>query len=418
MFSWGQDQKPEYHHLLVLDIGTSVVKALVIYIEENEVNVVNRGYAAQSHGSMRGGMITDFTSVVDVCRQAISKATEGMDHPPTDLILGVNGQMVEGVTTTLHYDRTHPQHPLEQSELKNIIYTIQRRSQEKLRENLQEKFMDSHPDIELMHASIVELQLDGYPVENPIGFQGKRLSLTVFNAYIPLVYSSVMQSLARALDLDLISIATQPYGLSKLMVNSPTQEEMNAIIIDIGGTSTDVVIIKNGSVEAMHNFAIGGRAFTRGIKNSLKLAGSVAEKTKRAYANNELDKRKSAKVQAAIESPLALWKSGIHLALQDMPDTKMLPSQIFLTGGGALLPDLSDTLRTKWPKQISFVKRPQIKVIDSDEVGLVADIPGLDWGPQDLPPLGVAKLTLNLVNPKDTASATLQGIVRSMRQNK
>src|SRR5690606_24057948 len=134
----------------------------------------------------------------------------------------------------------------EQSELKNIIYTIQRRSQEKLRENLQEKFMDSHPDIELMHASIVELQLDGYPVENPIGFQGKRLSLTVFNAYIPLVYSSVMQSLARALDLDLISIATQPYGLSKLMVNSPTQEEMNAIIIDIGGTSTDVVIIKNG----------------------------------------------------------------------------------------------------------------------------------------------------------------------------
>src|SRR5690606_12814402 len=216
MFSWGQDQKPEHNHLLVLDIGTSVVKALVIYIEENEVNVVNRGYAAQSHGSMRGGMITDFTSVVDVCRQAISKATEGMDHPPTDLILGVNGQMVEGINTILHYDRTHPQHPLEQSELKNIIYTIQRRSQEKLRENLQEKFTDSHPDIELMHASIVELQLDGYPVENPIGFQGKRLSLTVFNAYIPLVYSSVMQSLARALDLDLISIATQPYGLSKL----------------------------------------------------------------------------------------------------------------------------------------------------------------------------------------------------------
>ena len=64
---------------------------------------------------------------------------------------------------------------------------------------------------------MVDVQFDGYAVENPVGFQGKRLSLTVFNAYVPLVYVSVLQNLAQMLGLKLISIATQPYGLSKLL---------------------------------------------------------------------------------------------------------------------------------------------------------------------------------------------------------
>jgi cell division protein FtsA len=416
MFGWGQKELSGKHYLIVLDVGTVVAKALVVYLENNEVCVVGRSYVRQSEDSMRGGMIADIASVSATCKQAIEEACAGLDELPKDLILGVNGQLVEGVTTTLHYDRAHPEHPLEHSELKNIIYKIQQGSAEKLRAALNEKFLNTHPDIQLIHAAVVEVQLDGYVVENPIGFQGKRLTLTVFNAYLPLVYTSILQNLAKLLQLNLVSIATQPYGLSKLLVNVPGDIDINGIFIDIGGRSTDVVIVKNGSVEGMQSFAIGGSAFTGAIKTSLKLTYSQAEKTKLDYSAGTIDKRTAKKIISAIESEAELWRLGVELALREFPETKVLPNTIYLTGGGANLPDIKATLQARgWYNGLSFAGKPAVAVVSSDEVGLVADEMDLEWGAQDLPPLGIAKLTLDLVGKDDIVTTTLQTIVRAMR---
>ena len=62
------------------------------------------------------------------------------------MVIGVGGQLVESVTTTIHYDRAHPEQVLDASELKNIIYKIQQRISERLRTVLREKFSDAHPD--------------------------------------------------------------------------------------------------------------------------------------------------------------------------------------------------------------------------------------------------------------------------------
>jgi len=414
---WGSSTLPTKNYLVVLDIGTLWAKALVIYIENNEVCVVGRGYVKHAANSMRGGMITNVAQVADTCREAIAKATKDLEASPQDLIIGVNGQLVEGVTTTLHYDRAHPDHPLEQAELKNIIYTIQHRSSEKLRESIREKFNDAHPDVELIHAAVVETQLDGYAVENPIGFQGKRLSLTVFNAYLPLVYTSVLQQLAKLLGLHLISIATQPYGLSKLLVNEPGQDDIDGIFIDIGGKTTDVVIVKNGSVEGMQSFAVGGTAVTMAIKQELKLTLDRAEKLKQEYCKQASGKLAS-KISEAIKSTAELWRSGVQLSLREFPDTKVLPSKIYLTGGGSSLPDLKSVLQSKtWIEGLAFVSKPTVQVVTENEIELVADEANLTWECQDLPLLGLAKLTLDLASPDDVTTATLQTIISAMRHN-
>lgn len=416
MFSWGRSKQPDHRYFIVLDIGTTKTVALLVYVENNEVCVAGRGIAKHLVDSMRGGMIIDLDAVTKTAREAIDQAVLGMGFVPKELILGVNGQLVEGVTTTIHYDRVHPDHPLEHSELKNIIYKIQHRSEEKLRESLREKFIDQHPDIELIHAAVVEAQLDGYVVENPVGFQGKRLSLTVFNAYLPLVYTSVLQSLAKNLGLNLISLATQPYGLSKLLINSPKDQDIDAVFIDVGGHSTDVVIVKNGSVEGMQNFSLGGLAFTRSIKRHLKLSFEKAESIKREYSEQTLDKKTTDKISEAIEEDILLWRTGVEMALRELPDTKTLPTKIFLTGGGSPLPDLIPALQEKiWYQDLPFSARPTVSVVNADDVGLVVDEPGLDWGPENIPPLGLAKLILDLTPEEDIVATTLQTIVRAMR---
>lgn len=416
MFSWGRSKQPDHKYFIVLDIGTTKIVALIVYVENNEVCVAGRGIAKHLSDSMRGGMIIDLDGATKTAHEAIELAVAELGFTPRELIIGVNGQLVEGVTTTIHYDRVHPDHPLEHSELKNIIYKIQHRSEEKLRDSLREKFVDQHPDIELIHAAVVEAQLDGYVVENPVGFQGKRLSLTVFNAYLPLVYTSVLQSLAKNLGLNLVSLATQSYGLSKLLINSPEDQDLDAIFIDIGGHASDVVIVKNGSVEGMQNFSLGGSSFTRSIKRGLKLTLEKAESLKKDYSSKTLDKKTNDKVHEAIEEDILLWRTGVEMALRELPDTKTLPSKIFLTGGGAPLPDLIPALQEKrWYQDLPFSTRPSVSLVDSDAVGLVVDEPGLEWGPDNIPPLGLAKLILELTPEDDVVATTLQTIVRAMR---
>src|SRR5688572_4240746 len=154
MFTWGRSNKTDRKYITVLDIGTTKVVALVMYVQDNEVYITGRGIAKQTLGGMRGGMIVDLDLVTAVCQKAIKEAVAETGIVPRDLVLGASGQLVEGVTTTIHYDRVHPDHPLEHGELKNIIYKIQHRSEEKLRESLRDKFADQHPDIELIHAAI------------------------------------------------------------------------------------------------------------------------------------------------------------------------------------------------------------------------------------------------------------------------
>ncbi len=415
---WGLRKKTIQDLPLVLDIGTSYVKAVVFYVEDNVVHVVGRSLQKQSPGSMRGGMIVDMPSVVETCQQAIGQAIGGSDISCSSVILGVNGQLVEGITTTVHYDRAHPDQPLEHSELKNIIYKIQQRSSEKLRQSLSEKFLDDHPDIELIHAAVVDVQLDGYTVENPLGFQGKRLTLTIFNAYIPLVYVSVLQNLAKELKLSIASIAAQPYGVSKIFISPDVESEhKDGIFIDVGGQTTDVVVVRNGSIEGMQSFTLGGDALTLKLKQTLGVSLDKAEKTKIDYTNGHLDKRSNNKIAEILRDAAEIWLSGVELALKEFTNTKVLPSKMYLTGGSAPLPELRRVLMTKkWSESLPFAKKPYPLLIKPEELWGVQDETGNEWQPQDIPPLSLTKLTLNLISDDDVVTNTLQSIIRSMKE--
>lgn len=414
---WGRKQTTQ-DLPLVLDIGTSYVKAVVFYVEDNLVRIVGRSVRKQIPGSMRGGMVVDLPSVVETCRQAIDEAVGDNDVACSSVILGVNGQLVEGITTTVHYDRAHPDQPLEHSELKNIIYKIQQRSSEKLRNSLSEKFLDDHPDIDLVHAGIVDVQLDGYVVENPVGFQGKRLTLTIFNAYIPLVYVGILQNLAKELGLTIASIAAQPYGVSKIFVNPEVESEhKNGVFIDIGGHTTDVIVVRNSSIEGMQSFAFGGDALTLKIKQSLGGSLDKAEKIKIDYALGRLDKRSSKKISEILRAETDVWLTGVELALKEFTNTKVLPPKIYLTGGSAPLPELRNALMTKkWAEGLPFTKKPYPMVIKPEDLWGVEGEAEDSWQPQDIPPLSLTKLTLNLISDDDVVTGTLQSIVRSMKE--
>ena len=196
----------EYY--LALDIGTEVAKALVFQID-NEAKagvVVGVGKQRQKKGNMQSGAVSDISGVIETCKISISAALENAGIKKVKkAIVGIAGELVKGTTTTVHYERGNPDSRIDFPELKSIIQKVQLKAYERIQQQIEwETGQDI--DVKLINAAIVDVRIDGYQVTNPIGFQGKDVSVSIFNAYAPMIHLGALQAIADELNIDLLSI--------------------------------------------------------------------------------------------------------------------------------------------------------------------------------------------------------------------
>lgn len=391
------NKKEQIPHYAALDIGTEFVKALVFKIGEGgKAHVVGWGRQRQRLGDMQGGTVTDIGGVVENCAKALDAAEEMAGAIAGSCIIGIAGELVKGTTTTVHYERLNPKIKIDYNELKNIVNKIQLRVFEEARKQLAWETGHEELDVKLVNASVVDVKIDGYRVTNPIGFQGKEVTVGVFNAFAPMVQLGALQSVAADLDLDLITIAAEPYAVARSM---GVQEagEFNAIFIDIGGGTTDIAVVTNGGVEGTRMFAIGGRSFTKRLANTLNVPFGRAEEIKLAYAEDILKEKSKKIVRDALYADANVWRSGVELALSEFSDLDLLPPRILLCGGGSALPEIKEVLsEAGWYKDLPFSKKPTVHFINPKDVVNIVDETGKIKDQQDITPMGLANLVVEM----------------------
>jgi cell division protein FtsA len=391
------NKKQQIPHYAALDIGTEFVKALVFKIGEGgKAHVVGWGRQRQRLGDMQGGSVTDIGGVVENCAKALDAAEEMADAIAESCIIGIAGELVKGTTTTVHYERLNPKIKIDYNELKNIVNKIQLRVFEEARKQLAWETGHEELDVKLVNASVVDVKIDGYRVTNPIGFQGKEVTVGVFNAFAPMVQLGALQSVAADLDLDLITIAAEPYAVARSL---GVQEagEFNAIFIDIGGGTTDIAVVTNGGVEGTRMFAIGGRSFTKRLANTLNVPFGRAEEIKLAYAEDILKEKSKQIVRDALYADANVWRSGVELALSEFSDLDLLPPRILLCGGGSALPEIKEVLsEVGWYKDLPFSKKPTVHFINPKDVVNIVDETGKIKDQQDITPMGLANLIVEM----------------------
>ena len=260
-------RKKRDHTAISLDIGTEFVKALIFRVEGERGTILGAGRQRQRLADMQGGMVTDIQGVIRNCEAALGEAAEQAGFLPDQVIIGIAGELVKGMTTTVRYIRNRPRTQITLDELKDIIKKIQGRSFERVRSILALETGHQEVDVKLVNAAITDVKIDGYRVTNPLGFQGKEVEVGIFNAFAPIVHLGALQTIASSLNLDLLAIAAEPYAVARAL--GPNQgSDFSAIFIDIGGGTTDVAVVRQGGVEGTKMFALGGRAFTKSIANN------------------------------------------------------------------------------------------------------------------------------------------------------
>jgi cell division protein FtsA len=361
-------------YIVALDIGTENVKALVGRIDDDEIEIVGVGRAKQGLQDMQAGAIADIAAVTANCNEALAEAEKQAGVSARAVVIGIAGELVKGTTITIKVRRKDPKKPLEITEVERIIELVQKKAFDRAKQQIADELGGKEIDIHLVNSALVQMEIDGYTVTNPVGFQGKEITVQLYTAFAPMIHIGALEQVANQLDMDLLAVAAEPFSVARSVIGDSDDSTLSAILMDVGGGTTDIAVLSEGGVQGTHMFGIGGRAFTRSVANELEVGFVEAEKLKLGLSDGTIPMKQEENVQNALQKTVKVWRSGIELSLEEYDQLDHLPHNIMLCGGGSSLEMIKTELEdTDWYRTLPFARKPSIHFITPEAVVGIRD---------------------------------------------
>lgn len=390
------------NHIIALDIGTENVKALIGKISGEEIEIVGVGRAHQHLADMQAGAIADIAGVVTNCDEALAQAEKTAGVSVRGAVIGIAGELVKGTTTTVKFTRKDPSQPLDMPEIERIISMVQERALEKAKSQLAWELGGKEVEIRLVNSALVNITIDGYVVSSPLGFQGRDVLIQLYTAFAPLIHIGALERVAHELDLDLLAVAAEPFAVARSVIGNDPNATMSAILMDVGGGTTDMAVLRDGGVEGTKMFGIGGRAFTRSIERELSADFDQAEALKLSIDSNRVPQHKRGQITDALKKTLDVWISGVELGLSEFTKLDHLPHRILLCGGGSSLTQLTNELaQSNWYTSLPFTRKPVVQHIEPEQVVGIIDKTGLVDDHTYITAMGLLRVGLDTINQQN-----------------
>ena len=403
------DQKDRL--MIGLDIGTEFVKALVARVtEDNQLEIIGVGRAHQSQTDMQAGAIADIASVVANCDEALNQAEQQAGVSGRSAVVGIAGELVKGSTLNVRISRKEPEIEIDISEIDRIFNLAQQKAHDKAKEQLKIETGGKDISLKLVNSALISIEIDGYSITNPIGFKGKNVHVQLYSAFAPMVHIGAIERVAEQLDLDLITVAAEPFAVARSVIGDDPNADLSAILIDVGGGTTDLAVVNEGGVEGTVMFGIGGRSYTKSIERDLAVSFDQAEALKLSLSNKNLPSNQVNKIEKSLNKTLQVWSSGVSLALEDFNRLDHLPNKILLCGGGSSLQLLRDELtKGNWYKDLPFSRKPQVQFISPSQVVGISDTTDLVQDHTLITAMGLLRVGMDTVLQFEAEAENIKG---------
>lgn len=383
-------EEQDYQYRIALDIGTEFVKALLVRFNEQDVReIIGIGKIKQNYSNMEGGAISDIEEVIKRSYEAIEKAKAMAEVEVEEIVIGIAGEFVKGVVNQVTKKRAISTKKLQRKEIDNLVHQIQEKALNTAKDKLLADIGLENIKVELVNSSVVEIKIDGYKVSNPEKFQGKNLEVTVFNTFAPLVHVGALETIATRLGYNLVGIIAEPFAIAKSIMSNEAYE-FGAVVIDIGGGTTDIALVRNGGIEGTKMFSLAGRNFTKSLARYFNISLSEAEDLKLGYSQGEIKKGRT-EIKSVLEQDIKLLGEGIEVALAKLANSEALPQQIYLCGGGSSLLDLREGIKEReLYEELPFFKTPELNLLTASDIKGIEDRVGLEDSAENVTPKSLA----------------------------
>ena len=322
-------------NFIALDFGTTSTKAFIFSLDEH-VQFLGQGKGTPS--------------------EAVEQAATEAGVRPEQAVVGIGGENVWCLTTTVRLNRPDPEKEIDPKEVEKLNEQVFRTALMQATPQMSQFLGDPELTLQLIDSEILYYKLDGKvypPASSPAGEVGRVLESSIFTAYSPTAYLGPLSETLKELNLNLWAVSSLMSLFVKALANdSPL--DYNAIILDIGGKMTDVAVVFGGGIWGTRALSLGGETFTKTVSN---------EEKKIAYATHQLRDEEVPEIAEKLQPALGLFLAGVEAALSDFEGIKTFPNKIVLIGGGANLPELKEGLSTyPFLRALPFASPPTVEV--------------------------------------------------------
>jgi len=393
-----------------VEIGTSKISILMGEITGNsELNII--GYSSCPSRGVKKGVIKDLKAVSDCVHAAIITVEENTRTRIDEVYLAQTGSHLQGDfnlgTTTVSASDSI----IRTADIEEAKKDAKRRRLENTRtyiHHIQNPFL-----------------IDGQLVDNPLSKQGKRLEVGYWSVHGSSQAVSDNLRVIRGIDLGVSDIIISSIASGAVLLEE-SEKENGALVIDIGGGTTDFVLYRKGYIALTGVVPVGGDHITNdlsiGLRTGRKRAEDIKLKSGRAYYENE-DRKEKAWLYGDMsigdrEYPLAAITKIIEarvsetfeLIKQTLADRQLLvpgdiASGVVLTGGTSRLKGIDIIAKRVFGMEARSSAGPQNVVRElrvpeySTALGLLHyALTGQDTSPDKIKPVGFLRRLSNLLS--------------------
>jgi cell division protein FtsA len=372
------------HYYVGLDIGSVEIRAVIAQeiSPEEPLRVVGVGIAP-SFG-MRRGVVADTESVAKACNSALEQAERMAGHPAESLVASVSGTEIvcQDALGVIAVGRADGE--VVEDDTLRVLEEVQARLSMPLNR-------------EIIHVIPKDYRLDDQKnIKNPIGMRGVRLEL---NALVISGSTSHLKNISRSLEqagTTAESFVVEPLASAEAVL-SMKQKELGTVLLNIGGSTTSLVVYEDGDLLHLAVLPVGSSHITNDIAIGLRTSIDVAEAVKLQYGSavpedvskkeeidlSVFDSQEDALVSRRhvaeiIEARLEEILSFANGELKKIGREGLLPGGAVLSGGGALLPGAVDLAKKvlRLPVQIGYPK-PLGGILDQVDTPQFSTVVGL-----------------------------------------
>ncbi|QQR84122.1 pilus assembly protein PilM [Candidatus Peregrinibacteria bacterium] len=411
--------------MIALDIGSQNISALFFEIieemkeegkvvQKRHINVLGFSRVNQQGNHHHSQQLNDMGSIISHCQKAIQDATKHSRIKPSQLILGISGDFIRGKTITLSEKREDSSTKINSEELRNILQKLEWKAFTETRKNISEETGYPEVEIKLINSFITNSKIDNQPAQDLIGFQGKELEFSFFNAFTPQNYYDALQSVAHELELELVEIVSEPFALWQC-IETEEGRENSVILIDIGCNTTCLAVVENNALIDAKSFGLGGESITKRLALELNISLVEAEKLKKAYSEDKLESKSKSLVRELISHDLELWVQAVCISLAEIKTQNGLPTKIYLSGGGSNLGEFKEILNeSKWAKKLPFPRKPHASDIEDQKIEKIGgNKKGINK--ENIMTIALAKVALQVSNSENALQQMLRKIIGIMK---
>jgi len=275
-----------------LELGTSKVCAVVGEVgAAGSVNIIGVGQA-RSRG-VRKGEIADASAASEDVRNAIVEAEQMADVEIRSVYLGVTGAHIRGFTNRGVHPVVSADREITREDVEDVIKNA--------------KAINLPAENYVVHAIRQHFLVDGQDgIIDPVGMLGARVEVDmhVIHGNFNRLQNAVRAIKGLQIEVDAIVFN----GLaSSLALLTSEQKELGALVIDLGGGTTEYVVYVGGIIKHAGVLAVGGDHVSNDLAYGLKVPLGRAEALKLkhgAAAVEEKDRGLTVTEQDALGLPL------------------------------------------------------------------------------------------------------------------